>query len=42
MGGDPHPFYVPPSGFLAEEIVLFPEEEARHILRVVRLRSGDE
>lgn len=42
MGGDPHPFYVPPAAVHREEgIVRFPREEARHILRVVRLRAGD-
>ena len=42
MARDPHPFYVPRSGITADGIVTFPEEEARHILHVIRMRSGDE
>jgi 16S rRNA (uracil1498-N3)-methyltransferase len=40
---DPHPFFVPPSCFAGDgETIRFPEEEMRHILRVIRLREGDE
>jgi 16S rRNA (uracil1498-N3)-methyltransferase len=41
MPGDPHPFLVPPERFTVTGELLFPEEEAHHILRVVRLKSGD-
>jgi len=34
-------FYVPPERILGKH-VFFPEEEARHLVRVLRHRSGDE
>jgi 16S rRNA (uracil1498-N3)-methyltransferase len=41
MPGDPHPFLVPPGRFDESGVVHFPEGEAHHILRVVRLKPGD-
>ncbi|MDM7913689.1 MAG: RsmE family RNA methyltransferase [Candidatus Eisenbacteria bacterium] len=41
MARDPHPFYIPPESFRPDGSVRFPEEEARHLLRVIRLRAGD-
>jgi 16S rRNA (uracil1498-N3)-methyltransferase len=42
MGHDPHPFYVPPSGIDQDGNLSFPDEEARHILRVIRMRPGEQ
>lgn len=41
MPGDPHPFLVAPDRFDADGSMRFPEEEAHHLLRVVRLKIGD-
>ncbi|MBM3285806.1 MAG: 16S rRNA (uracil(1498)-N(3))-methyltransferase [Candidatus Eisenbacteria bacterium] len=41
MGRDPHPFLVPAECIDVDGRVLFPEEESRHILRVIRLKPGD-
>jgi len=41
MVRDPHPFYVPLDHILPDGTVRFPEGEAHHVLRVIRLRPGD-
>ncbi len=41
MPGDPHPFLVAPDRFDKDGGVRFPQDEAHHVLRVVRLKIGD-
>lgn len=42
MGRDPHPFHVPKDCFRPDGTIAFPEEEAHHLLRVIRMRPGSQ
>lgn len=36
-----HTFFVPPDA-ISENTIIFPEDEAHHAVRVLRIRTGDE